>query len=487
MAEHSAAAGCGCEVNEPSPAAAHGELIVSVGGTSVVATDAVLAQAEILSAVQQRSADWQLQISNIRQLNPDGPQKLTQEDSGMTLMWAWVALGRLEQSSNDLSSSLTAAAERYGATERLALRLAVLEASRIGNLVGRFPLWATLLAAGPAARGALAWRAWNSRLPENSAYALDARLLTNPAVVLLAKMLVSSLDDAGAGALGLPLSADLLLGDSGVGLIGVSTSALAVLALARRRGWFRETPVRAVPSRAPTPTMPPKGVGDLAQRIPKAVEGQPQVGIENYGTPEHPTWAVYVGGTVDWDAVATDEPWDLTANIAAMAGQNAGSFDAVVQSMHAAGIDKSDPVVIVGHSQGGLVATQVAASGVFGVRAVLTFGAPESKVPVPPGVATLTVEHTDDVVTALGGASLDDSDDRIRVRREVFVTDPVPLGEAVPAHHLDRYRETARIIDASPEENLQEFRKSETEIFGETPGEGRLWRGIRLPERPSPR
>jgi pimeloyl-ACP methyl ester carboxylesterase len=225
--------------------------------------------------------------------------------------------------------------------------------------------------------------------------------------------------------------------------------------------------------------MPPTGVDDLAAGIPKAVAGQPQVRIEKYGTTEHPSWAVYVGGTADWNAVATDEPWDLTANVTAVAGQNAGSFRAVMQSMRAAGIGPDEPVVITGHSQGGLVATQVAAAGVFSVRAVATFGAPESRVPVPTGVATLTVEHTDDVVTALGGESLLSSDDRVTVRREAFATVPVPEGAVLPAHNLDVYRETARRIDASPETTLQDFRATVTAVLGSAPGEAVLWRGVR--------
>ncbi len=472
-------------MSESPPTAEGRALTVSVGGTTIVATDVVLAQAEILRSTQSQAADWQIRVNTIRQLNPDGPQKLNPEDPGMTLLWAWVALGDLEHSSGDLAASLIAAAERYGAAERTAMHLAVLESARLGHHAGQFGMLALLLSIGPAARGALGWLAWSSQLDTDSAQAINARLLTNPAVVVLARLLVSSLDDAGAGALGVPLPVDLFLGDTGIGLFGVSTTALAVLALARRGGKLRETSVRAAPVGAAQVIIPPTGAGDLAARIPKAVVGQPQVGIENYGTREHPSWAVYIGGTVDWDAVATTEPWDLTANVTAMAGQNAGSFEAVMQSMRSAGIGANDPVVIVGHSQGGLVATQVAASEVFAVQAVATFGAPESKVPVPPGVATLTVEHTDDVVTALGGASLTESVDRVTVRREAFASVPVPAGEALPAHHLDRYRETAVLIDASPQESLRNFRDTVAGVLGSRPGEAVLWRGIRSPDGPS--
>ena len=466
-------------MSEKLDAAGEGDLTVSVGGSMIVATDAVLAQAEVVRYAQQRAGDWQTSVENIRRLNPDGPLKLTPQDPGMSLLWAWVALRELEQRSGDLVDSLVDAAERYGRTEQAAMQLAVFWSAKIGHDLGKFRLLALLVAAGPVARGALAWRAWDSKHDANSPAQVDPRLLTNPAVVVLARLLVSSLDDVAAGALGVPFAVDLLLGDSGLGLIGVSSTAVGVLAAARAGGFFRESPVAVAAVAAPTPAMPPTGVDDLAAGIPKAVAGKPQVRIEKYGTPEHPSWVVYVGGTVDWNAVATDEPWDLTANVTAVAGQNAGSFMAVMQSMRAEGIGPDDPVVITGHSQGGLVATQVAAAGVFSVRAVATFGAPESRVPVPTGVATLTVEHTDDVVTALGGESLLSSDDRVTVRREAFATVPVPEGAVLPAHNLDVYRETARRIDASPETTLQDFRATVTAVLGSAPGEAVLWRGVR--------
>jgi hypothetical protein len=56
-----------------------------------------------------------------------------------------------------------------------------------------------------------------------------------------------------------------------------------------------------------------------------------------------------------------------------------------------------------------------------------------------------------------------------------------PVGETLPAHHLDRYRETALLIDASPETNLQDFRNTVTGVLGSDQGEAILWRGIRLP------
>ena len=85
--------------------------------------------------------------------------------------------------------------------------------------------------------------------------------------------------------------------------------------------------------------------------------------------------------------------------------RSAGSYRAVVQAMREAGIRPGEPVIEVGHSQGGLIAAQVAASGEFNSVATVTFGAPSGEVPVPDGVDTVAVEHSDDIVPGMGGTS----------------------------------------------------------------------------------
>ena len=475
------------------------DLTVSVGGTTIVSTDVVLAEAEILRYAQGRAEDFRTRVISIRQLDAaGGAVKWTPRDAGIPLLWAGGALGELEQRTGDLAESLVAAAERYGWVERSALQLAVLGSAKVGHdvgtiirlmlLLGAAPLFLGVMATSLPAVGLVAWAmAGLVKRETGNGFVIDQRVITDPRTVLMTKLLVSSLDDVALGALGVPLGVDLILGDTGLGVTGISSTAVAVLAVARRGGLLQEGAVAVKRVGVLAPATPPTGVSDVAARIPKAVKGGAQVRVEKYGDGEQTSWAVYIGGTVDWDPVATNEPFDLAANVSAIAEENAGSFRAVMEAMQAAGIEPGDPVLVAGHSQGGIVATQVAASKAFNVQAVATFGAPETCVPVPSGVATLTVEHSDDVVTALGGSCLIDSEDRLTVRREVFATTAPPANEVLPAHHLDRYRETAQLIDASPQENLQEFRDRVAGIVGSGEGEAVLWRGIRLPAGPAPK
>jgi hypothetical protein len=208
----------------------------------------------------------------------------------------------------------------------------------------------------------------------------------------------------------------------------------------------------------------------------------PQIRIERYGAVARPAWVVYVGGTAAWSPVAGKDPWDMTSNVAAVAEQSSGSYRAVVEAMHEAGVSRADPVIGVGHSQGGLLVAQLAASEEFNTVALATFGAPAGQVMIPDAVPVIAAEHSDDLVPALGGAPRDttgEGNHHVVVRREVFADRDPPPGEALPAHRMDRYRETAAMIDASPENRLNEFRSVLRSTVGSAPGEATFWRATR--------
>jgi len=280
-----------------------------------------------------------------------------------------------------------------------------------------------------------------------------------------------------AGAVGVPFPVSAALGDEGAGLFGVTTTAAGTLAVARSIGMLRETPVTVTRVGKPRPARPPGGFADLAARIPRVSTGGPQVRIERYGGAADAAWLVYIGGTAEWSPVSAGEPWDMTSNITAVAEQGAGSYRAVVQAMHEAGIRPTDAVIPVGHSQGGLVAAQLAAAGEFNTVAVATFGAPVAQVPVPPGLPVIAVEHSEDLVPALGGATRD-AEARLTVRRELYADAAVPASP-LPAHGLVTYRETARLIDASPAPALADFRTLLAATVGTAPGVASRWRGTR--------
>jgi hypothetical protein len=465
-----------------------GGLIVSGGGTTMVATDALLAQAALVRLLHAEAEGWQARLARIRSLDGVPAPSWTPADPGLGVFAAERAIDAVEVRSRELADALVAAAEGYGEAERNAEMFARLSGAWLGYTLGR--LWPVILAAaGPALTGAAA--AWllgsltgtgPDTPPADVAGWLhdNPRALTNPAVVAAVRVIVSSMDDTAAGVVGLPLPLSLALGDDGAGLLGVISSAAGALALARPLGLLRETPVTVAQVGAARAQTPPAGLEDLAARVPAASQQGPQVRIERYGDARNRAWVVYIGGTVDWNPTARAEPWDVTSNVAAVADRRAGSFRAVLRSMREAGVRPGDPVIQVGHSQGGLIAAQVAASGAFNTVAVATFGAPSAQVPVVAGVPTLSVEHADDLVPALAGSPAG-VDARLVVRREVYAGADVPASQALPAHSLTNYRETARLIDASPEPRLRDFRARLESVVGTLPGESTSWRATRIP------
>src|SRR5690606_3634281 len=94
---------------------------------------------------------------------------------------------------------------------------------------------------------------------------------------------------------------------------------------------------------------------------------------------------------------------------------------------------------------------QLAASGDYTIDGLITVAAPAGQVAVPHEIPYLAIEHSDDLVPALGGTFV--SSDPLIVQREVFDGPPPTTKYVLPAHQLDYYLDTAELIDES--ENLK--------------------------------
>ena len=117
-----------------------------------------------------------------------------------------------------------------------------------------------------------------------------------------------------------------------------------------------------------------------------------------------------------------------------------------------AGITADDEVVLVGFSQGGLVADAVAASGRWNAVGLETYGDPGGGIELPEGIRGVAVRHSDDFVVATGGPQ--GPTDRTIVERRAFAEGAeLPTDELAPAHQKRAYAETARMLDEarSPE------------------------------------
>jgi pimeloyl-ACP methyl ester carboxylesterase len=97
-------------------------------------------------------------------------------------------------------------------------------------------------------------------------------------------------------------------------------------------------------------------------------------------------------------------------DLRAMAGLNTSYEEGVMQALDAAGVGPHTDVMLVGHSEGGIIAINTARdavrSGRFRVTHVVTAGSPIGEVSdeLPRSVQVLALENDDDVVPATDSA-----------------------------------------------------------------------------------
>lgn len=154
------------------------------------------------------------------------------------------------------------------------------------------------------------------------------------------------------------------------------------------------------------------------------------------------SWVVAVPGT-QTPALGGDVPTDMATNFEAFAGIPDAMSLGVLAAMDDAGIPADEPVVLVGHSQGGMVALTVAtvATGAYTIGAVVTAGAPSPRL-TPTRVPVVRLEHTVDAIPQLDG------EPTVAGRNVTRVAVELPEGTPpTQAHHLEGYCRSARLVD----------------------------------------
>jgi pimeloyl-ACP methyl ester carboxylesterase len=157
---------------------------------------------------------------------------------------------------------------------------------------------------------------------------------------------------------------------------------------------------------------------------------------------------------------------------------------AQAQARAASGRDPtSDPVMLAGHSLGGIVAAGLAASPRFRqehrVTHVVTFGSPVARMPVPTGVRVLSVEHTQDPVPRLDGRANPDRRGWVTVTRDLR-GDPGGPRRASAAHDCAAYAVTGAAVDASPDASVQDWRAASGQFFHPAVGRAAVVRDFRI-------
>ena len=190
------------------------------------------------------------------------------------------------------------------------------------------------------------------------------------------------------------------------------------------------------------------------------------------------SWTVDIRGTQSF-AIGQSGPQDMTTNLQGVAGMASDQLNAVMEAMDAAGISPEDAVEFAGHSQGGIMAAQLAADPAvrarYNVVSVVTAGSPTATV-APSDVPVLSYENSGDIVPGLdGNATRGDNVTTVRFHdyeATAHPEDPVPSSHSAPLY-VDEIRSTLDAARSSSDPGLGALAAAEahrTQALGLTPG-----------------
>ncbi|WP_138316687.1 alpha/beta fold hydrolase [Rhodoluna limnophila] len=249
---------------------------------------------------------------------------------------------------------------------------------------------------------------------------------------------------------------------------------------------YRDSQIKVEPTGLAAPVQSANSLAALLTRLERtASAGEPMVRIEKYssafgaaGPGTAGNWSspgsfqagnryiVYIPGTQAWSPIAGKNPLDLTSNLQAMAGPKKASSEAAVQrAIVNAGVSKRDRVLLVGHSQGGMVAANLASQPQnYKVAGLVTIGSPISQLNQDIRVPTISLQHTNDLVPKLDLAQNALGKDWVTVEREAPVSSSNSKPAVLQAHELSTYRGTALLADQSTDAGLARIRELITDF-----------------------
>jgi predicted alpha/beta hydrolase family esterase len=246
----------------------------------------------------------------------------------------------------------------------------------------------------------------------------------------------------------------------GVGIALNSPSPLfatAALATSALFGLSANPEVQAISQGRQILVDAPTNLEAIRSRLENTAVDKSTVRIERY---EGNKFLVYIPGTQNWSLIPGENPLDLRSNLYAMAAPELAASERAVQSaLISAGVAAGAKVVLVGHSQGGIIAANIASrKQPFTVAGVLTFGAPVSQQAAHLRVPTLSIEHTNDSVPKLDLKQNPDASNWVTVQSEALIDPASSDSPLVQAHELEGYQDLTEAADKNPNSGLQRLR-----------------------------
>lgn len=202
---------------------------------------------------------------------------------------------------------------------------------------------------------------------------------------------------------------------------------------------------------------PPRSLEDIIEDLGSTAAGDVPSGVITIQTitdaDGNVSHVVQLPGTDDF--VSETEIRNMGSNLNLIAGDDTAYAEAIRDAMVAAGVDPSDPVMLVGHSQGGMQAAALAGDPDFGynVTHVVTAGAPVATSDIPDHVQVMSLENTGDVVPLLDGEQNPASANHTTVQADAHSGS---FGAKDGQNHsLSTYESIASSADASSDASIQ--------------------------------
>lgn len=209
---------------------------------------------------------------------------------------------------------------------------------------------------------------------------------------------------------------------SALGLPSTIDSTLDVLAAT-----YPDSKGKTVPVSTGEHETPPGGLGDIVDGLGRRnldKDSNIDVRVIRDANKHITGYVVDVPGTKDWNLPGTDKSAnDLGVNVDAMAGNDTVLQQGIADALREAGAGGPPhaPIMLAGHSQGGIVAARAVgdlkADG-YNVTHVVTAGSPIGRIDVPDDVQVLSLENKNDIVPHLDAADNPDSANRTNVEFE---------------------------------------------------------------------
>lgn len=187
-----------------------------------------------------------------------------------------------------------------------------------------------------------------------------------------------------------------------------------------------------------------KSAGSIAEHAKRLIAAHGQgskISLEVYQLGYGRQIVVYVPGTQSF-SLAGNNPLNIRSGISALGGAVAPSEQAVQLALQQLGAGAGDRVLFVGHSQGALVAGNIAEHPQpYEVSGLISFGGPISHLDLR--VPIIAISHQGDPVPVLGGG--------VNPMRENWVTvsSSAAFDTLVDAHRMTGYEKTAQELDES--------------------------------------